>query len=256
MLTPPLYTVGLTAILSGSSALVAYIITDKLAGNAAAARALYAGLAWAIAGTLSVLYAWRCASRSAPLYQLYDGVLIFFGANSLLLAVAMPLFFAFPPTSIVGTALAAYALAVFTYQGLRAYRHFEARWSLNRDRALARALHIQSSQLNTDVLIKCLKLEAELLLPGKLSRFGFLISFLMLTSMVIGLNLRKLYPQFSAFAYGIPALTFLSVTTQIALFRVLIARKLIDVQRKLGTVLAPTDSTPTRRTQVRKRRRC
>lgn len=242
-------------MLAGISAVVAYIITEKLAGEIAATKALVVGSGWALLGTLSVLCAWRFSFQRALLYQLYDGFLIFFGANSMLLAVAMPLFFAFEPTSAVAAALAGYSIAILIYQVLCANRHFAERWAQNQEHALTKALNRQLKQLNTDVFINSLNLEAVLALPGKLSRFGVLILGLMLISMVVGLNLRKLFPQFSAFAYGIPALTFLSVTTQIVLFRVLIAYKLIGIEREIGAVLAPTDRTPTCRKKNRNRQR-
>lgn len=255
MRTPRIYTIGLSAVLALLGTLTSYLITDKVAGSAAAIRAVHVGLIWTIIGTLTLLLAWLYSGRRAIWYQLYDGFLIFFGANSLLLAIAFPLFLTYGLTSSVGTGLAIYAIALFSYQSWRAHRNFQDRWLLNKDRAFAKALNKESKQMNTDVFVHFLNLEVELLLPWKLSRFGFLILGLMLISMVTGLNLRKVFPLFSIFAYGIPALTFLSVSTQIVLFRVLIAFKLIGIEREIGAVLAPTERTPASRTKDRSRRR-
>jgi hypothetical protein len=84
-----------------------------------------------------------------------------------------------------------------------------------------------------------LQINAELFLPLRLEFLSGMVSLGLILSMVIGLNLRNVYPVFSAFSWGIPALTLSTVLLQMAFIRILLAMKLRDLEKCSGTKIAP-----------------
>jgi hypothetical protein len=89
--------------------------------------------------------------------------------------------------------------------------------------------------IHVEPLMRKLQINAELFLPPRLEFLSGMVSLGLILSMIIGLNLRNVYPVFSAFSWGIPALTLSTVLLQMAFLRILLAMKL----RYLEKVLAP-----------------
>lgn len=85
------------------------------------------------------------------------------------------------------------------------FRVFEKRWSGLEASVRIKRLGVIGDTINWDKLINSMRLEADMYIPGFSRGFSLVISILMLVFMVLGFNLRHVYPVFSAFAWGIPS---------------------------------------------------
>lgn len=82
-----------------------------------------------------------------------------------------------------------------------------------------------------------MNLSARLYIPGLPDRWTPVLAVLMLVSMLLGLNLRKAFPIFSVFAWGIPSAIVVSVIVQLIVFRLAQAKKVTEIEKANGRTL-------------------
>ena len=80
------------------------------------------------------------------------------------------------------------------------------------------------------------------------------MSICLILFLVAGLNPSSVYPEFSAFAVGIPALTMIGMLLQWSFSPLLIAKKLRDLEYKHGKLIAAGDVERGRKRGKRRRR--
>lgn len=88
---------------------------------------------------------------------------------------------------------------------MESFRRFDERWAGIDASIRIRRLGMAGDAVNWDGLISFMRLEADFYIPGFSKGISVATSILMLVFMLIGLNLRHVFPTFSAFAWGIPS---------------------------------------------------
>jgi hypothetical protein len=70
--------------------------------------------------------------------------------------------------------------------------------------------------------------------------------------MIFGFNLRHVFPELSAFAWGIPALTLTTTLIQMTFLRMLLASKIWDLEKAIGVTISTDDDFVQARSRKRK----
>jgi hypothetical protein len=215
------------------------IITTKLVDSTAATKLLVGGAFWIglLALALGALY--PLSRRSAIAYLCFIGVAIAVGLTSILLGLSMPLFFLYGPSTAIGATLVGYFAAMLCYQARRGYLLFEENWEQRGEQLWSKFYNRTTATLMVEKLSYNLRFNADLLLPINNELVKGLVSLGLVVSMLAGLNLRHVFPEFSAFAWGIPSLTLSTVLIQMSYVRFLLAFQVWKLQKASGTIVAP-----------------
>jgi hypothetical protein len=235
---------SLCAFLGVVSTLGAYAMTSMLINQEAAREILRIGTCWVGVGVCAMLALMPAARQTAVARCLFTALIVIFGLDSVLLGLSVPLFWMFDSDSGVHRGLCVYAVLIILHQGLSAYQDFVSCWKARSGLAFSRYQGRFAGTINVMVFISDLGTEAKLFLPRALVPLREVIYVALFVSMVAGLNLRKAYPEYSALAVGVPALTAFAMMTQISMFHVLLAIKLWGLQRTSGNIWRVTDDRP------------
>jgi hypothetical protein len=214
------------------------LITEKVAGEEAAYLAFFSGIAWVVIGTSGLLLLLKSAKRRAIANGFFVVLWVALGLNTFLLAIAAPLLWSYSPLSTVGTSLWAYTFVVLAYQLWRGYCHFSDCWSARQASVLSSVYQRTATAVDVEGVVQGLQVKPNLFLPRSIAFLENAISAALIASMLIGLSFRKLYPEGSAFAWGIPALTIVAVGAQIAFIRALLTLQLWRIEKQLGIRLS------------------
>lgn len=122
----------------------------------------------------------------------------------------------------------------------RGYQQFSKRWSECRDPARIGKVNEQRGTIEWWRVQKILRHNAHLYIPGVPHQVMSVIAVVSVFSMLIGLNLRTVYPLFSAFAWGIPCALFGAFFFQLIGNRIAEAKAINDLQKKLGIIFTLT----------------
>jgi hypothetical protein len=213
-------------------------ITKKLVGSNAAVSFLILG---AIVSGLICLVT-LVLKRSAVHSMVSEFLSVAVDCASLawiLLCLALPLLWLYGVFSLIGAALIGFFSFTWFYSLWRGRLHFRAQWETFGEDALNSSFNSDLGTLNRVLLAKKLRLEPDLFLPKSLEKFKWIIAPGLILSMIVGLNLRKTFPGFSAFAWGIPALTIASIVFQISFLFILQALKVAELEKKIGKKIRP-----------------
>jgi hypothetical protein len=226
--------ISLSAVFGGLAVFMAYSLTSKFADETAASQVLRVGVLLLISGLAAMLILMRPARRSAIARVIFAAIFVLFGLGTLPVALALPLFLVFPSTSALGLGIYAYAVTFTSYQLARAHQDFSICWATNQEQAFSRYQNATNRVMNTELFLEDLGVEPRFYLPGPLQALEGLLSVALVLSMLAGLNLRKVFPEFSCVAWGIPALTCAAIFLEIVLIRVRLAVRLWGLQRVTG----------------------
>lgn len=225
--------VGLGGVCGGAA------LTAKLVSGAAGMKVMILGGSWLGLGFAGLLLLYQLSRRHVIAYLLFVALGINVGGTSMTVFLCLPLFFLYGATSLVGGTLMGYFILMLAYQLWRTRQHFFRVWSNNHQMVLQKTFDRSRSRINVERLIYQLQCNTELYLPGRLQSVSGAVSLCLIISMVVGFNLRHMFPELSAFAWGVPALTLTTMLMQMALLRVLLARKLREFERANGRAIAP-----------------
>jgi hypothetical protein len=239
---------GMSGIAGGAA------MTAKLVNADAGMVFLCLGIAWLTVGFVGLILLRNYSRRRAIANLLFMALGINVGGTSMTLGVSLPLFWLHGPSSLTGGILIGYFVIVLFYQAWRAYGNFAACWEKNHERTFATFYNPVSGTIHVEPLMRQLRLNADLFLPERLEFLNGVASLGLIMSMVIGLNLRNVYPEFSAFAWGIPALTLTAVLLQMSFLRVLLSMKIGELEKSAGTKIGPMNDEEILTIKVRKRK--
>jgi len=91
-----------------------------------------------------------------------------------------------------------------------------------------------SSSVNWYHVMKAVKIKFEIFVPGVPIRYATPVGVFLLGSMLVGLNLRNVFPVFCVFAWGIPAIVVASLVLQISSHMFSQAYKVKQLQMDTG----------------------
>lgn len=113
------------------------------------------------------------------------------------------------------------------------FRHFEKRWA---EKSLTVEKFVNKKDMTIDwhKISKSLHLSVSVRIPGMPLWTEPILYIAIILSMIAGLNLRKVFPVFSVFAWGIPCVIASSAIIQMIAINFAQAYKLVDLEKKMG----------------------
>lgn len=192
--------VFMCGVLLATGCAIAYVhMGGQAASTSFQVGAIVCGVYLALA-----LPVWLLQKQSCR-YGLVAACMMVVAAASMTLAASLPVFFAIPFDSTPGGLLALTLLAACGWQAVISMRYFDKRWAQQGPTAVQRS--ISGHQLDLHRLARELQLaEAPFYLLGKSSAVNIALSALILGSLVLGLNLRKIDPTAALFLWSVPGL--------------------------------------------------
>lgn len=220
--------------LSFISAIGSGAISKTIAGWPAAK------LSWMIAFCLVAIYSFMAAifwyrQRNSVRNSFYVIASVCVSLMSLALALAIPVFYILPIWTPAGLLLLALFLAITSMQLIMAFTYFNKQWELKGEKLLHAS--IKNNKLDMDLFNKKFKTSAPNITDISPPWLGFSVKALLILSLLIGLNFRKIYPILSAFAWAIPSMIIVGVLSQIALMAILRGYRIAAFEKRLGTKL-------------------
>ena len=113
-------------------------------------------------------------------------------------------------------------------------RRFAQAWAKKGQSSFERNYCAPMQAVDWDLVMKPVHLRANLYIPGIPERASMALLAGAVLFMIAGLNLRNVFPMFSAFAWCIPAILCLAVWVQVAGFAAAQLLKIRDLERNLG----------------------
>lgn len=205
-------------------------ISRALAGWPEAFLAWKIGLGFLLLRTVIAALIWQ-RSRISIRYAFYSRAVLVVDMSAIFAGLGLPIFFILPVWEISGFNIffaCILSSAIHIYQGIK---HFDNQWKNNGQSAIAKAL--KGNFFDTDKFIKSLNLSPPFF-DLKNQALSFTLKATLVISMLVGLNIRKLYPEFAAIAWGLPALLMLSWTAQSVVMFMLQARTVAQYEKHTG----------------------
>lgn len=241
---------ALTCVTGLLGALFGALLNLQMVGSRAAAEFGYATLAWVSAGAVALLLMYRTARSRVAIRETFMAVSICVGFATFLAGAAAPLFWLYPLSEPTGLGLGAAFAGALAYQLWRGYGNFQQCWESNHLTALESALDTGAGTLDVGRFLERLQAVGKLFVPFNSEPLNQLISAALIVSMLLGLNLRKPFPELSIWAWGVPALVFMSVFAQMALMRILLAHRLHQLEASLGKHLLVSEAFEKRKKRL------
>lgn len=244
-------TLGLGALLGGGA--MTTVFTSELAGI----QSLYwGGGLWSL-GVAGLIGLQRNAQKHAAGVLQFMALATNIGFTSILTAISLPLIFSSKSLTTIIT-FVLYTMIVLTYQLWRAKKHFTEQWITNNSLALAKSYHTSRSTISITTLLKHLNFRSDIFFPANWVLAKALMGLLLIFLMVISLNFRKLYPELSALAGGISAITGAIMFVQLSFLPLLVARQIRILEKSSGKIISPVSDNcahpPTQRKRIAKRK--
>lgn len=205
-----------------------------------AARDLWSIGAAVLATGFVMLIILRQYAKDSVTARLVSGSLAMnIGFTWFLTCFVLPLFWLHGIFSLPSAGLIVFFVVASSYSIWRGHLAFSDRWKLHSDKALSSSYNRSTNTLNIDSLIKKIHVNAQLHLPRALEPFKAIIFPGLILSMLSGFALRSIYPGFSAFAWGVPALVIATISLQMGSFPIFLALKIKEFERRIGKRIKP-----------------
>ena len=170
------------------------------------------------------------------LYRLACGVSLCW----FLLCLALPICWMPQVPSWCKILLAAVGVLLSAANFVYALGEFERKWAAKGQRSFEKHYRSNTHTVDWDHVMKPVNLRAQLHIPGLPDQISMGILVFAALTMVIGLNVRKAYPVFSVFAWGLPAVLCVVVWVQIVGYGVGQLMKVRELERRLGKTISFT----------------
>lgn len=214
-----------------------WILTGKLAGPRAAAEFFW----FSILATASITFFQLCfyaRSRDRLIFRI-----LFFGMSGLtlvwyLLSLILPVLWV--PTIGINAKVSFAVITgiLFFCNGLKGFSYFRS-FSEKINILVAKNYDSRTESLDWDEVLKPLKMTMNIYIPGVPERMIQLGSLFMVVSMLTGLCLRKPFPVFSVFAWGVPCIFVSSFCVQITTICLAQALKVAELEEHMGLKIRP-----------------
>ena len=138
-------------------------------------------------------------------------------------------------------ALAAFSVLLFACNGCEGGRTFKKRWC-EKTPAVKKYYDFSRKSLDWNKIARSLHLSVSLYIPGVSPRITPILSVVLIVSMVLGLNFRKIYPSLSVFAWGIPCIILSSMLIQMIAMNIAQALKVVELEAEMGAEIGPANA--------------
>jgi hypothetical protein len=134
--------------------------------------------------------------------------------------------------------IATFAILLFFANAVKGFRSFDKCWDETLP-PLSKYYKSRGCVLDWEKLMASLHLSASIFIPGAPKWVESALSVFLVLSMIIGLNLRSVFPFFSVCAWGIPCVIGASTLVQMVAMRVAQAVKVAELEKELGVRIKP-----------------
>jgi len=212
--------------------LAGWAIAEMFVGEAAGRDFLEFGTATAAIIFLMQVLAFGFCKKGV------SGEFIFRGMSGLsliwiLLSLVLPLVWVKDFGFQIKFALIGLSLSLFAFNFEKGRRHFNKQWE-RQSPFIEKTLKKNSPTLEWEEVGKHLALSVSMHIPGVPRTLESVLSALLVVSMIVGLNLRKIFPIFSMFAWGIPCVVASSMLVQMIALNFLQGAKIFKLEKERG----------------------
>ena len=209
-----------------------WAIASKLAGQQAAIEFLHFGLSFVFVVFAGQLFLF-CKAKNRLIYQVVFSAFLTVPVIWLTMCLVLPIYWVPTTAPFVKVGLSAFAIFLFTCNGVEGVREFEKKW---REKKLEprRYYNASKSSLDWDKVINSLHLSISVHIPGVPPKVVPFLSVFILLSMIVGLNFRNIYPTISMFAWGIPCIIASSGFIQLVSVGVAQAFQVAEIEEDVG----------------------
>jgi hypothetical protein len=218
-------------LLCGGSA-VGWAIANKLAGDEAGRNFLILSIALTSPIYLAQVVLFFMSRTRLLLQIIFISV---FGTSLLwfMLSLTLPILWIVEVGHASKMLIASFSVLLFAIKGYEGVREFEEKWEKRRA-AIRQHYNADCRTLNWEKFVASFQLSFSLFPPGVPVWMERMLTVLLVLSMIVGLNLRKVYPIFSIFAWGIPCIIASSTLVQIMAVNIMQAVKVMQLEKAMG----------------------
>jgi hypothetical protein len=219
------------------AALVGWCLTDKLAGS----QAGFEFFRLSILITIPIIaFQWWFYARSRD-RLVYRILFLSMLAPTLvwyLMSLLWPVLWI--PTMGINVKILLISLAalLFCCNGVKGFCYLRSR-SKQINSFVEENYDRHTGALDWDKVLRSLRMSINIYVPGVPERVVQLGSLVMVISMMAGLNLRKIFPVFSAFAWGIPCIFVSSFFVQLMSGSLAQVLKVVELEKEMGLKIRP-----------------
>lgn len=216
------------------------LITQKLAEGDAGFSFLWLGSAIASLIFLSQLLTCSKARKNLFSQLLFFG---FFGFSMVwfMLSLFLPIFWIDEIGVNIKAVLFAAFFIIMGFNIKLGWRTLNKRWTETGAAAFEAEFKAGSTACDWNKVIKKMKITHNIFIPGLSEKWTSAASVVLVAFMILGLNLRTVYPVFSVFAWGIPAIVIASYFIQVCGFYFAQAAQVRRLEDNLNIVLKSTN---------------
>jgi hypothetical protein len=222
--------VSLVLLCSGSA--VGWAIADKLAGDEASRDFLI--LSIALASPLYLAQVILFFLSRARLFLQIAFISVFVTSLLLfMLSLASPILWIAEVGKTLKMFIVSFSAVLFAIKAYEGIRGFEEKW-VERKGAITKLYNADRRTLDWERFVVSLKLSFSLFPPRVPVWIERGLTVVLVFSMVVGLSLRKVYPIFSVFAWGVPCIIASSTLVQIMAVNIMQAVKVMQLEKAMG----------------------
>lgn len=230
--------VFMSAFLIIGSTIGGWALTQKIADAEAAYSFLVVG-GGAVSFVLVLQLIFYFPGKKRLLYQILFAISYTASAVWFLMCLFLPLFWVGTISVYTKLFIVLVMIPLCACNYMLAIRQFSRKWKEKGEENFAKFYDANNCLLDWQKVVSPMKLRADLYLPGIPSRATPTISAIMTLSMLLGLNLRKVFPIFSVFAWGIPCAVGISILVQMAGLWIAQLSKIRELEKATGREIRP-----------------
>lgn len=203
----------MSAFLGAGGGAGGWAITDQLAGHDAALSFLKFGAA-VVLGLLALQVILLFKGKNRALYLVMFNIAFALALAWFMSCLILPVLWVRSIDELTRLLLGVLAVALYCSNIMKGVQIFKLRWAAVGDELLKKFYDQRGHSIDWDGLVRGLKMSVSIYIPGFPRKLLPVLYVLLVVSMLIGLSLRKIYPMFSTFAWGIPAAVVVSFFMQ------------------------------------------
>lgn len=209
----PLSNIFLSAFLSVGATAGGWAITSKLASDAAAISFLYFSIPIVI-GVLTLQAVLLTKIKDRACYLLLFNISATFGVLWMMSCLVLPLFWMESIPVSIKTLTIWFSTILFYLNIKRGRWIFRVRWESVGEKLLGDYYKSDRGVINWMGVVSSLKLPLSVYIPGIPKKSEPILTAVLVISMLAGLSFRKIFPEFSVFAWGIPSIVCIATIFQ------------------------------------------
>ncbi len=213
-------------------------ITYQLAGHEAALSFLKYGAA-IVLGLLAVQIILSYKSKNRTLYLIMFNIAFALALAWFMSCLILPVLWVSTIDAPSKLLLGFIAIVLYYLNIIKGVRIFRSRWAQMGDDLLKKFYDTRNHSIDWDELVSRLRMSVSIYIPGFSTKFLPALYVILVVSMLIGLSLRKIYPTFSIFAWGVPGVLVVSLFMQMIGLAVGQLLELKEIEKKGDFVVRP-----------------